>query len=59
MVWINALIASGGGQIITNADQGKDATPTIASPGRRRGRRRSSVTLARSSGRTAGDVDRR
>jgi len=32
MVWINALIASGGGQIITNADQGAKATPTVASP---------------------------
>ena len=32
MVWINALITSGGGQIIENADLGKDATPTVASP---------------------------
>lgn len=32
MVWINALIASGGGQIIANADQGVKATPTVASP---------------------------
>ncbi|MET0146643.1 MAG: extracellular solute-binding protein [Ilumatobacteraceae bacterium] len=31
MVWINALISSGGGQIIENADQGADATPTVAS----------------------------
>ncbi|HKY16776.1 MAG TPA: extracellular solute-binding protein [Microthrixaceae bacterium] len=32
MVWINALITSGDGQIIENADLGKDATPTVASP---------------------------
>lgn len=32
MVWINALISSTGGQIIENADAGKDATPTVASP---------------------------
>ncbi len=32
MVWINALIASGGGQIIENAELGDDATPTVASP---------------------------
>lgn len=32
MVWINALISSGGGQIIANADQGAKATPTVASP---------------------------
>jgi multiple sugar transport system substrate-binding protein len=32
MVWINALITSGGGQIIENADQGANATPTVASP---------------------------
>ncbi len=32
MVWINALIESGGGQIISDADQGADATPTVASP---------------------------
>ncbi len=32
MVWINALITSAGGQIIENADQGADATPTVASP---------------------------
>ena len=32
MVWINALVTSAGGQIITNVDKGKDATPTIASP---------------------------
>ena len=32
MVWINALIASGGGQIIENAELGADATPTVASP---------------------------
>lgn len=32
MVWINALVASGGGQIIENADQGDNATPSMASP---------------------------
>ena len=32
MVWINALIASGGGQIITDADKGDQAVPTVASP---------------------------
>jgi multiple sugar transport system substrate-binding protein len=32
MVWINALVTSAGGQIITNVDKGQDATPTIASP---------------------------
>ena len=32
MVWINALVASAGGEIITNVDQGKNATPAIASP---------------------------
>ena len=32
MVWINALIASGGGEIIENAELGADATPTVASP---------------------------
>ena len=32
MVWINALVASAGGEIITNVDEGKDATPDIASP---------------------------
>ena len=32
MVWINALVASGGGQIVENAELGKDATPSMASP---------------------------
>ena len=32
MVWINALIASGGGQIIENPELGADATPSMASP---------------------------
>jgi multiple sugar transport system substrate-binding protein len=32
MVWINALVVSAGGQIITNVEAGKDATPAIASP---------------------------
>jgi multiple sugar transport system substrate-binding protein len=32
MVWINALIVSGGGQIITNTEAGAEATPTVASP---------------------------
>ncbi|HEY7225139.1 MAG TPA: extracellular solute-binding protein, partial [Micromonosporaceae bacterium] len=32
MVWINALVVSAGGQIITHVEKGKDATPTIDSP---------------------------
>jgi multiple sugar transport system substrate-binding protein len=32
MVWINALVVSAGGQIITNVEKGKDATPEIAGP---------------------------
>ncbi|UDY34569.1 extracellular solute-binding protein [Dermatobacter hominis] len=32
MVWINALVASAGGQIITDADKGKDAKPSMAGP---------------------------
>jgi len=32
MVWINALITSGGGQIIENAELGNKATPTVSSP---------------------------
>jgi multiple sugar transport system substrate-binding protein len=32
MVWINALVDSAGGEIITNVDRGKNATPAIASP---------------------------
>jgi multiple sugar transport system substrate-binding protein len=32
MVWINALVASGGGQIIENAEAGDEAVPTVASP---------------------------
>ena len=32
MVWINALIASGGGQIIENAELGADADADVASP---------------------------
>jgi len=32
MVWINALIVSGGGQIIENPEAGDKATPTVASP---------------------------
>ncbi len=32
MVWVNALIASGGGQIVENAELGAQATPTVASP---------------------------
>src|SRR4029079_6296704 len=32
MVWINALVTSAGGEIITNVEKGKDATPAIASP---------------------------
>lgn len=32
MVWINALVASAGGEIITNVAAGKNATPAINSP---------------------------
>jgi len=32
MVWINALVESGGGQIIEDADAGADATPSVAAP---------------------------
>ena len=32
MVWINALIVSGGGEIVENPELGADATPTVASP---------------------------
>ena len=32
MVWINALIVSGGGEIIENVDQGADADPSMAGP---------------------------
>ena len=39
MVWINALVRSGGGQIIENPELGADATPTVASDGREHRRR--------------------
>jgi multiple sugar transport system substrate-binding protein len=32
MVWINALVLSGGGEIIQNVEAGADATPSMASP---------------------------
>jgi multiple sugar transport system substrate-binding protein len=32
MVWINALVVSAGGEIITNVEAGKNATPAINSP---------------------------
>jgi multiple sugar transport system substrate-binding protein len=32
MVWINALVLSAGGQIVENAEAGKDATPSMAGP---------------------------
>jgi multiple sugar transport system substrate-binding protein len=32
MVWINALVVSGGGEIIENVDQGADADPSMAGP---------------------------
>ena len=32
MVWINALVASGGGQILADADKGDKAKPDMASP---------------------------
>lgn len=32
MVWINALVASGGGEIISNTEDGIDATPSMEGP---------------------------
>ena len=32
MVWINALVSSGGGQIVTDTEAGVDAVPSVASP---------------------------
>ena len=32
MVWINALVSSGGGEIITDTEAGVDAVPSMASP---------------------------
>lgn len=32
MVWVNALVLSGGGQIITNPEAGKNAKPSLESP---------------------------
>jgi multiple sugar transport system substrate-binding protein len=32
MVWINALVASAGGQVLEDPERGKDVTPTLASP---------------------------
>ena len=32
MVWINALVVSAGGEIVTNVEAGKDAKPAIDSP---------------------------
>ncbi|WP_245672520.1 extracellular solute-binding protein [Aldersonia kunmingensis] len=32
MVWINALVLSGGGQILTDPEAGKDAVPSMAGP---------------------------
>jgi multiple sugar transport system substrate-binding protein len=32
MVWINALVVSAGGEIVTNVEAGKDAKPAINSP---------------------------
>jgi multiple sugar transport system substrate-binding protein len=36
MVWINSLVASAGGQVIEDADAGRDATPTLDSDAGRR-----------------------
>jgi multiple sugar transport system substrate-binding protein len=36
MVWINALVLSAGGSILTNNDAGRDATPTLDSAAGRR-----------------------
>ncbi|MDY6995799.1 MAG: extracellular solute-binding protein [Actinomycetota bacterium] len=32
MVWINALVLSGGGEVLQNVEAGRDATPSMASP---------------------------
>ncbi len=32
MVWINALVLSGGGKVLQNAEAGRDATPVLNSP---------------------------
>ena len=32
MVWINALVLGGGGQIVTDAEAGRNATPSLAGP---------------------------
>jgi multiple sugar transport system substrate-binding protein len=32
MVWVNALVTSGGGQVLTNVDAGAGATPSLSSP---------------------------
>lgn len=32
MVWVNALVLSGGGQILEDAEAGRNAKPTLASP---------------------------
>ena len=57
MVWINALVASAGGEIITNAQAGKNADTGHRLARRRRGRRdrRHAGPLR---GRPAGPVDR-
>jgi multiple sugar transport system substrate-binding protein len=32
MVWVNALVLSGGGEVLANAEAGRNATPGLASP---------------------------
>jgi multiple sugar transport system substrate-binding protein len=32
MVWVNALVRSGGGEVLANAEAGRNATPGLASP---------------------------
>ena len=34
MVWINALVLSGGGEVLQDVEAGRNAKPSLASPGR-------------------------
>ena len=57
MVWINALVLSGGGQILTDAEAGRNARPSLASPA---GDKAAEIigNLARSSAARTGPVHR-
>ncbi len=54
MVWINALVLSAGGEVLQNANAGRDATPAVNSPAGQEGRRdrRQSGTVERRPGRS-------